>query len=169
MITLFDDNIQTATEYANQLILKGIKEPVYKIQINSLDFVNRHISFELLDIKKGCKFTSKELYSSGLYAIFENCPTVYNDACLYVGSTDNSIYDRIRRFLQGATGTLRSDENHSAGTLCKNHGIDFHTFYVKFLPKSKFPISSNKNIDDRYIDMYIAPQLQSRFNKKIKK
>ena len=165
MIDLYGDYIQTAGEYAKVLVLAGMAEPMYKIQVNSLDFQKCHISFQLM--KDGEKFTSQELYSPGLYAIFDLDRTP--EMCLYVGHTDNSVYHRIRRFLQGATRTLRADETHAAGRLCNRYNVDYHSLGVKFLPKAKFPHSHNRIYNERFIDEYIAPLVNAQYNQKIKK
>jgi hypothetical protein len=179
---LFGENYTSYTEYANTLIEKGKKQPVYHVS----QFVSEARRLELVYtkiIKRADRITKfhdvygdrvKTTYfnTSGLYALYNGFPDLNN--CLYVGYSDTSIENRIRRFMKGLTNTLRHDENHTGairakkGEASSGYVLEDNIFF-KVLFEEDFPKPENNVINYTFIDEYVAYILNSKYNTKIRR
>jgi len=164
-MTLFGDVYLSNQDYAKKLILAGMNRPTYRIEVDYIDFKTSGIGLSYFC--DGNRVSSGIFTEPGIYVLFEEYPA--SDNCLYTGRSDNSVENRVRRFMKGLCDCLRHDETHSAGTKARHHGISFKKIHFKFLALKDFPDKHGNNIDDLYMDEYVAPLVNARFNKKIKK
>lgn len=171
-INLFGEKYESLEDYAKRLITVGYNQPTYKIRIRGIDYYpTKGLQFDLIDNDDNI---IKDTNCSGIYSIWEGMPK--KDNCLYVGGSVHGLRQRIYRFIKELCDVSRPDESHPAGKKCRYHKINPHNLYVKFLRKEDFPemineklVMKNDNSIEQYIDEYVAPQLKSRFNKKVKK
>lgn len=164
-MTLFGDVYLSNQEYAKKLILAGMNQPTYRVEVDYINFKRRGIGLSYFC--DGTRVSSGLFTEPGIYVLYDDYPE--KDNCLYTGRSDNSVENRVRRFMKGLCDCLRHDETHSGGTKARHHGISFRKIHFKFLPLRDFPDRHVCNVDDRYMDEYVAPLLNARFNTKVKK
>ena len=162
--TIFGEHYISNQEYAKKLILAGLKQPTYRIEVDYIDFKVRGIGLSYFC--NGERVSSGLFEKPGIYVLYENYPGA--DNCLYCGISGNSANNRIRRFMKGLCDCLRHDETHTAGTKARHFGVSFKNIHFKFLAEEDFPDKHDCILDDRYMDEYVASLLNTRFNKKVK-
>lgn len=171
-VDLFGEQVETSSDYAKRIVTAGYAQHTYRIRIKHVHFFPyKGVEFDLID---DMGIEVKDMACSGIYAIWEGYPS--RDNCLYVGGSTADVRYRLYRFVKELFGVSRSDEGHSAGKKCRFQGVDPHNLYVKILHTENFPemrdpdvVSKNDRRLECFIDEYIAPILNSRFNKKVRK
>lgn len=172
-VNLFGETYESAEEYAQRLIRIGLTKPTYKIRIDKIFYhPSRGIEISVLDMSD--KKIETGLNFPGIYSIWNGIPSKGN--CLYVGGTTHRLNNRVYRFVKELCNVSRlGEESHPAAKKCRLFGYDPHNLYLKVIPKSEFPeirndfISMDEDGIEIFIDEYIAPMLNSRFNKKVRK
>lgn len=170
MGTLLKEYVESGEDYAKRLVCESSQQPLFKIRVDQIDFVNKFFKITFWD-QMGEEIPPSHFCVGGLYSIFEYSPTnlfKQNEICLYIGISENDVYDRVRRFMKGLIGILREDESHSAASRAKESGINFHDIAFKYIPKKDFPEKKTPKritFDDKYIDEYVVPIVNPKFNK----
>ena len=157
-VTLFGEVRLNYTDWAQDLIRKGLEKPfLYFIMSNP-----GKQSIIVID-EKGKR---QKLNVPGLYAIYQG-----ND-CLYVGFSGTNVWYRLSRFKKELIGMSRPDENHPGAARAREKGYTTDLLYkVKFIPLDEVITEkfAHLGLDESHVDEYIAPLLNSKFNKKVRK
>lgn len=101
-----------------------------------------------------------ELPKVGLYLIYKIINGDYQ--LLYIGSSDNSIHNRLSRYVAAARDTQRFDENHAGGEKHRKiFGEDLENMYVKYI---NFDFSSLKDVTLVDLENILIERLEPIFN-----
>lgn len=101
-----------------------------------------------------------ELPKVGIYLIYKIINGDYQ--LLYIGATDNSIRNRLSRYVAAVRDTQRFDENHSGGEKHRKIlGEDLTNMYVKCI---NFDFSSLINVNIFDLENLLIDKLQPIFN-----
>lgn len=160
-IDLYGDTYVDNWDYARKIVTLGTKLPFLRAISFRNDDGGCSLSFYLED-KSLIEVSGSEFDCPGLYAIFEKSNGKFS--CLYSGRSDNSMRQRVYRFMKELHGVSREDENHPAGKKARRANINPKSLYVKFFPQSNFPVMENARIQYSFLDETVAILLKSRFN-----
>jgi hypothetical protein len=158
---LYGDTYIDNWDYARKIVTIGINLPFYRV--SSFVTPNKGCSIDFFE--EGFQFLRPEaskIDCAGLYAIYES--TKSNLSCLYTGTSNYSMRQRVYRFVKELHGVSRHDEDHPGGKKARRAGIDPRHIYVKFFPKQEFPKVENLVVDFETLDETCAILLKSRFN-----
>lgn len=147
-------------DYARKIVTLGTKLPFFYIR-SYVNDIGCSMSFHI-DEKTFDEVSGKEFDCPGLYAIFEKKNGKFS--CLYSGRSDNSMRQRVYRFMKELHGVSRDDENHPAGKKARRANINPKNLYVKFFDQSNFPVMENLRVQYSYLDETVAVLLKARFN-----
>lgn len=170
MINLLGEFIQTNEDLARKIVQKGLSVPSIRIDVIKFNKIDRSVSIRLYEeLDLGEVFIPQVKYDyPGIYSIFEGQPNKSN--CLYVGTSNsekNGCSNRIYRFVKEILDCSRDDENHPAAKKARFGKINPMNLYCKILLKKDYPFDDDL-INDDIMDEYVAPILNSKFNKRIK-
>lgn len=162
---LYGDTYIDNWDYARKIVTYGIQRPFYQVS----SFVTPNKGCSIAFFEEGFHFLqpeSGEIDCPGLYAIYER--TKNDLSCLYTGTSNYSMRQRVYRFIKELHGVSRHDEDHPGGKKARRAGIDPKNVYVKFFPRREFPKVQNLVVDFETLDETIAILLKSRFNSRKK-
>lgn len=162
---LYGDTYIDNWDYARKIVTKGIKLPFY--YVSSYTTPNKGCSIAFFE--EGYHFLRPDyaqIDCAGLYAIYEKKGQEFS--CLYTGSSNYSMRQRVYRFVKELHGVSRHDEDHPGGRKARLTGTDPRSIYVKFFPRREFPKAQNVIVNLDTLDETIAILLKSKFNSRKK-
>ena len=162
-VDLYGESYVSNWDYARKIVTLGAKLPFYKVH----SFVTSNNGCSVAFFMEGFKFFQprhSEIDVPGLYAIYEK--TWNSLSCLYTGTSNYSMHQRVYRFVKELHDVSRHDEDHPAGKKARLAGVSPDNIYVKFFPQSEFPKVENLRVEYETLDETCAILLKSRFNKR---
>lgn len=148
-------------DYARKIVTLGMKLPFYQVS----SFVTPNGGCSMALFLEGFNFFQpkySEIDIPGLYAIYEK--TSNSLSCLYTGSSNYSMYQRVYRFVKELHGVSRHDEEHPGAKKARKAGVSSKHIYAKFFPRLMFPRIENVRVDYNTLDETCAILLRSRYN-----
>lgn len=101
-----------------------------------------------------------DLPKVGIYLIYKIINSEFQ--LLYIGATDNSIHNRLSRYIAAVRDTQRFDENHAGGEKHRKIlGEDLQCMYVKCID---FDFSSLIDVSMTDLESLLIEELQPIFN-----
>jgi hypothetical protein len=105
-------------------------------------------------------YVERKLPKNGIYLIYKIINGEYK--LLYVGLTDNSIYQRLGRYVAAVRDTQRHDENHAGGEKHREIlGEDLDDMFVKYI---HLDFSTLVDVVPRDLENLLIEKLQPLFN-----
>lgn len=154
---LYGDAYMSYRDVARKLVTLGIRKPFYQMHIDADNIISYSVAGNNQKVS---------LNHAGIYVIYRKLDNKLE--ALYTGHSNNSIAQRIYRFIKELQDRSRDDEDHYAAKKARQHGVkSTDTFMIKVLHRDEIPTFENFKYDMNRVDECVAALLKTRYNERL--